>query len=146
MAKIVPSKNAPSEDFTVTFGVGQVKSTEPLETTNTDLIAEAQNHPWLDVEYDEVEILGGEVVPPAVDPAKDPLSAQNPDNQHLNDPDVVRAARAEADALAPAAIDPVLDQDKTKVEGGVAKTVASVEETAEKAEKSVEAANKKAKA
>lgn len=140
MAQIVPSKNAPSEDFTVSFGVGLVKltgKTKSFESTDAALLSEAANHPWLDVVYDKVEVLGGDVVPPSVDPKKDPLSAQNPANALVNDPDAVRAAQAAAlgEDVAPVAIDPVLDQDKTKTEGGVDKTVAAAEKTTEKAGK-----------
>lgn len=140
MAKIVASKNAPDADFTVTYGVGQVAISGKSRSVTSDdraLLAEAANHPWLAVEWDKVEMLGGEVIPPSVDPKKDPLSAQNPDSALVNDPDAVRAAQeaARVDTTVGPAIEPTLDQDKVIVEGGVDKTLAADEKTTTTTEK-----------
>lgn len=137
MAKIVASKIAPDEEFTVSVGAGLVK---PGDTSDDrQLLIEAEAHPWLDVEYDEVEMLGGDVIPPSVDPKKDPLSIQGPQAALPFDPEAVKADTAKVlgvGQLAPAAIDAGLDQDKSVTAGPVAKTVQAVEDAAEKAEKS----------
>jgi hypothetical protein len=135
MAKIVASKIAPDEEFVVSVGPGLIK---PGDTTDDrTLIIEAEAHPWLDVEYDKVELLGGDVIPPSVDPKKDPLSIQGPNAALPFDPEAVKADTDKVlvvPTLAPTAIDAGLDQDKNKVEGGVAKTVAADEARTEKAD------------
>lgn len=136
MAKIVPSKNAPSEEFYVSFGAGIAKPGD--ETDNRALLIEAANHPWLEVEYDEVEMLGGDVIPPSVDPKDDPLSMLNEAFALAFDPAAVKADTDRVllvDIEAPAAIDPSLDQDTVKTAGVVDKTVAAVEKSADEAEK-----------
>ena len=136
MAKIVASKIAPDEEFTVSVGAGLLK---PGDTSDDrQLLIEAEAHPWLGVEYDEVEMLGGDVIPPSVDPKKDPLSIQNPAALLPFDPEAVKRdtdAVLLVDTLAPAAIDAGLDQDKSVTAGPVAKTVQAVEDQAEKADK-----------
>jgi hypothetical protein len=147
MAKIVASKIAPDEEFTVSVGAGLIK---PGDTSDDrQLLIEAEAHPWLNVEYDKVEMLGGDVIPPAVDPKKDPLSIQNPDAQLPFDPEAVKADTKrvlEVEYLAPAAIDAGLDQDKSIMDGPVAKTLQAAEDQVEKSEASDNKTNRASKA
>lgn len=135
MAKIVASKIAPDEEFTVSVGAGLMK---PGDTTDDrNLLIEAEVHPWLAVEYDKVEMLGGDVIPPSVDPKEDPLSIQGPQAALPFDPEAVKADTDKVlrgEALAPAAVDAGLNQDEVKMDGPIATTLAAVEKQTEKAQ------------
>lgn len=120
MAKIVLSDAAPED--AVHFSLGQFEIDVPHDTRNRDLISDAVAHPWLNVEYDEVEVLGGEG-PSTANLANDPLAAGN---DVSNDPEAVQAEldRREAEK-APLAVDAALDQDEPQTAGPVAITLAA---------------------
>lgn len=87
MAKIVLSDAAPED--VGTFSLGNAEPFEaPYETHDRDVLANARAHPWLTVEADEVEEVGGLELDTRLTPAEDHLSSLN---DHSNEPDVVRA-------------------------------------------------------
>jgi hypothetical protein len=125
MAKIVLSDAAPKGE-PLRFSLANAEVEEfPHETTDVVLLANAEAHPWLAVEYPEAEELSelaGELQLPAED---DILSAQN---SVANDPDAVRAEleRRKEGGSDPVAIDAGLDQsDVVVTASGVAETVAA---------------------
>lgn len=130
MARILPSDNAPSEAVHyslagVSFDLGgSGKGTKKTyETTDPTVITNAEAHPWLTVERDEVEVVKGSYYEPLA-PEDDVLSAVN---SRANDPDAVREAE-EAKVAAvedPTAINAALDQDKPVETGGVNETLAA---------------------
>lgn len=130
MAKIVSSEAAPSEAVHYTFAgaefdLGSGKSAS-FETNDLGVLQAAESHPWLTVEYPEVEMIAGEFRE-QVKPEDDPLSFVN---YKGNDPEVVKAdaeARLKAESAQPVAIEAGLDQTKKVVTGDVAETLAAVD-------------------
>lgn len=134
MARIVLSDLAPTgeslhfslanTDFDIGgSGKGTKKS---YDTSDRAVLANAEVHPWLSVEYDEAEQVGGEFLDNQVAPEDDPLSAAGPNANIPFDPDEIRkvenAKRGVTDAVA---IDAGKDQDEVVETGGVAETVAA---------------------
>lgn len=124
MAKIVQSDAAPSESVRyslagVSFEIGG-KSKE-FETTDPDVLGNAEAHPWLDVKRDAEEVIKGEYRD-YLAPEDDALSAVN---SIANDPDAVRAALPSAEEDQPTAIESGRDQEKKVEVGGVAETLAA---------------------
>lgn len=129
MAKIVLSDVAPKDD-TLSFSLGQESGIEvPYETDDRELLANANAHPWLEVEYDETQEAGGVFIDNQLSPADDHLSAVN---DHSNDPDAVRAEierrLAEVEDPTPLAVRSGLDQNEPVSVGPVALTLAADED------------------
>ena len=128
MAKIVLSDDAPQGDLRFSLANVEIESL-PFETNDSVILANAEAHPWLAVEYPEVKELSELVGELQIAPEDDALSAQN---SIANDPDAVRAElerRREGDS-APVALDAGLDQDDVVVtRSGVAETVAAADAT-----------------
>lgn len=105
------------------------------ETTNREVLGNAEIHPWLRVEYPAVE---GVVSPQrwmlADHPEQDGMSARGPNADDPYDPEKVREAEEEkaGAAVSPLAVDANLDQDEPEsVKAGeveVAVTLAADEE------------------
>ena len=129
MAKIVHSEAAPAESVHYTFaalpeGFDLGGKSKGFETNDTALLAEAESHPWLKVERDPEEVIGGAYVQ-QLDPKDDPLSAANDVSR---DPEAIKRdedAKAEAWFGSPTAIDAGLDQEKVVTTGRVAETLAA---------------------
>ena len=136
MAKIVSSNLAPAEKVHYAFGGASFDLDEKgsFVTDDPALLAEAQVHPWLSVEYDKAEVVSGTFVE-RLDPKTDPLSNQHPDFKLAFDPKAVKAALVEADAEVATAIDPAEKQTKVVTDGPVNKTVAADTKATAKAEK-----------
>jgi hypothetical protein len=114
MAKIVLSEAAPSDE-TLAFSFAGVEEafTPPFETDNSEALANAKAHPWLEVEYPEAAQVEGVYLTNQLSAADDHLSALN---DHSNDPDAVAAElerrKAELEGATPLAVDAGLDQDE----------------------------------
>lgn len=90
MAKISHSDAAPKDSVHYTLAAGEFDlggKTKVFETDDQALIADAQVHPWLKVEFEGVNAEGD--FAPQLDPKDDHLSFIN-DNS--NDPEVAAAA------------------------------------------------------
>lgn len=131
MAKIVASDHAPKGNYRFSLANAEIEKL-PYETNDPAVIANAETHPWLDVEYDEVKELADLRDPnPQLAPEDDALSAQN---SVANDPKAVKAAiearfgdHADDGAVA---IDAGLDQSEVVETGDrVAETVAAIGDT-----------------
>jgi hypothetical protein len=136
MAKIVHSDAAPSESVHyvfagVEFDLGGRKKV--YETDDAEALANAEAHPWLTVEYEEVEQVQGAYIE-QLKPEEDHLSlkgrAINP-----NDPDEARKAEAakRGEDISPVAIDAGEDQTEVVTTDGVAETLAA--DTSDKKDK-----------
>ena len=126
VAKIVHSEDAPQEAVHYSFAAGEFDlggRKKSHETDDPSLISEANAHPYLDVQVEQVEGQAGDFRE-QLDPKDDALSAQN---SIANDPDAVKAAQVEVVEVQPVAIDAGLDQTEPVVEGGVAETLAADE-------------------
>lgn len=117
MAKITHSDLAPDEvvhyDLAgVEFELGG-SGKGSYETTDRTVIASAEIHPWLSVEYPKVELIQGQVRSTLADhPELDPLSGVGPNAGIANDPEEIRKIEeAKVEAFAtPLAVDANLDQ------------------------------------
>lgn len=125
MPKIVLSDAAPEGDLRFSLANAEIEKL-PYETSDPVVVANAESHPWLTVEYEKVEELADQSDPfPQTKPEDDVLGAAN---SVANDPDAVRAEieRRKAGASDPVAIDAGLDQsDVVVTASGVAETVAA---------------------
>lgn len=139
MAKIVASDEAPKGAFRFSLANEEIEKL-PYESTDPAVLANAEAHPWLVVERDEVEELSelaGELHPTA---DEDVLSAQN---SVAFDPEAIKAALTEEAASDPVAIDAGLDQSKVvETESGVDLTVAADEADNKKSAKKSAAKDK----
>ena len=143
MAKIVLSDEAPKGKLRFSLANTEIEKL-PHETDDSSVLLNAESHPWLAVEYDEVKELAEQGDPfPQVAPEDDALAAGN---SKANDPDEIRKElerRKAQFASDPVAIEAGLDQDKVEVTAsGVAETIAAdnasdkvVENAAKKAQK-----------
>lgn len=126
MAKIVLNDTAPKD--AKSFALAGANFEVPYETTDAEIVSNAVAHPWLEVQFPEVESFAGSYRDTQVNPADDAFSAQN---SKANDPEAVRAALAEEDSSTPLAVDAGLDQNKAKTvgsgDGKVAVTLAADE-------------------
>jgi hypothetical protein len=98
MPTIVPSSSAPSETIHYSFATAEFDlggKTKTYKTDDPQLISSAVIHPWLQVNYDPVEVVQGSYIE-QIAPEDDPLSGVG---SLANDPD---AARATEDAKAAA--------------------------------------------
>lgn len=128
MAKIVHSEAAPSEAVHYTFaGVefdlgGRKKAYESNDAT---VLANAEAHPWLAVEREEVEVVQGAYVEQLA-PKDDHLSAVG---AAINPNDPAEARKAEAakrgEDIEPVAIDAGEAQTEVVETDGVAETLAA---------------------
>ena len=123
MPKIVLSDDAPEGDLRFSLGNEEIDEV-PYETNDPTVLANAEVHPWLAVEREEVEELSELAAQHLqVAPEDDVLSAQN---SIANDPDEVRKALAKDHESDPVAIESGLDQgDVVETDSGVAETVAA---------------------
>lgn len=124
-AKITLSENAPSEkvvfslpsaDFTLSPG-GSFK------TDDIRVMGDAEQHPWLAVEREVVEVEPGRALSVSMRPEDDAHSFHR--NAEAFDPKAIKAAYQEAVDVSPLAVDANLDQDKKVEEDGVAHTLAA---------------------
>jgi hypothetical protein len=135
--KIVASDLAPDEvvhyDLAgVAFELGG-SGKSSFETTDRAVLANAEMHPWLKVEYPKVDVYGGihrDTL--ANHPERDVLSGMGPDAAVPYDPDEIKKIEDEKAAVhtAPLAVDANLDQTKevtvgTEDTGEVAVTLAA---------------------
>lgn len=136
MAKIVLSELAPDEAVHFSLGnaefdLGGKSGKKSFETADREVLGNAASHPWLSVETDPADELGGLFVPHGVPADQDVLSAQGPRAADAFDPAKVRAALEAQGAVTeepqPVAIDAGLPQSEPIVEDGVAKTLAADE-------------------
>jgi hypothetical protein len=125
MAKIVASANAPKGNFRFSLANTEIDKL-PYETDLAADVANAETHPWLEVEYDEVEELSEVAGQISLTPEEDALSSLN---DKSNDPKAVKdaiEARDDDKKSAPVAIQSGLDQKKVEVtDSGIAETVAA---------------------
>lgn len=134
MARIVPSELAPSEAVHYTFGeaefdLGGKSDKAAFETTDRELLTNALAHPWLHVEFDEAEQLGGEFIDNQVHAEDDPFSAVGPGANDAFDPEKIKAAEeAKGTLVDRVALNAGLDQDEPVFHGSVAVTVAADDE------------------
>lgn len=126
MATISSNDSAPAEVVHYTFAAGDFKlggRSKKYETDDSQLISEAQAHPWLMVEEVVVEPVVGSYVEQVL-PKDDPLSRVNYTG---NDPEMARKAEADkaADAENIVGIQAGLDQTEVVEVGPVAQTIAA---------------------
>lgn len=115
MATIRPNDNAPAEDVTYilpteTFELGAGGS---FETEDRATISAAVDHPWLEVEFPEVDAEVYSRPPKSVPYTEDPFSEYN---DHSNDPALVEETeRSKFGAdVAPLAVESGLDQSEVE--------------------------------
>lgn len=126
MAKILHSDAAPAEPVHYSFSAGSFDlggSKKSYETDDAGLLAAAETHPWLTVEYGKDVLLQGAYVD-QLRPEDDALSAVN---SIANDPEAVKkemAARVE-EAADPVALDADETQTTVVTTGKVAETLAA---------------------
>lgn len=126
MATIVPSELHPDEEVTHQLAQDSFKlggGSDSYETDDRAVIGNAIAHPWLEVEYDDTEVVG-HYRPDSIEPSKDVLGAEA---SIAFDPKEIEAALAEDDEVEEGrvAIESGLDQDKSVEKGGVAFTLAA---------------------
>lgn len=126
MPKIVLSDDAPSGDLRFSLANAEIEEL-PYETSDAVVVANAVAHPWLTVEFEEVEQLADQSNPfQQTSPEDDVLGHLN-DNS--NDPDAVRAEiarRVDEKGSDPVAIEAGLDQrDVVVTASGVSETIAA---------------------
>lgn len=115
MARILPNDLAPDEVVHYSFaGVEfDLGAGDAYETEDRQVLGNADVHPWLTVEYPQVEVIGGEVRRTLADrPDLDALSGMGPNANDPYDPEKIaatEAAKAEA-RKNPVALDAALDQ------------------------------------
>lgn len=103
MANIVLSDEAPTGEGTLNFSLGNAEFEAPYETNDAVVLAGAEAHPWLTVEYDEAAVVEGSFREPHVPAEEDSQSAQN---SVANDPEAVRAALEQPAEDAPSEPEP----------------------------------------
>lgn len=128
MAKIVHSEAAPAEavhySFAgVEFDLGGSKKNSSFESDDPVLLGNALAHPWLEVEYPEVELVSGTYVDQLA-PEDDHLSAAG-QKVNPNDPEAAKAATEAAAPDEPVAIEAGKTQTDPVVTGRVAETLAA---------------------
>jgi hypothetical protein len=135
MATIVPNDSAPADLSTVSLANEVLDlSGGSVESEDREVLAAAEVHPWLAVEYPEVEANEAEAV--RVESVRYEDDALSAPNSVAFDPDEVRAvedAKREV-ALGRTALEAGLDQGEPVVEGGVAYTLAADEDRTENVE------------
>ena len=129
MAKIVASDEAPKGKFRFSLANEEIEKL-PYETDDRAVLANAEAHPWLAVEYPEVEELSEVAGDLQLRPEDDVLSAQN---SIAFDPKAVKDALAKETESDPVAIEAGLDQSEVvETDSGVDLTVAAEQDTTDK--------------
>ena len=125
MATIVPSKQHPDEEVLHQLAQDSFKLSAggSYETDDRAVITNAVAHPWLEVEYPDLEV-EAHYRPDSIEPSKDALGAEK---SIAFDPDKIAAAlEDQAEAVeSPVAIESGLDQDRKVEKGGIAFTLAA---------------------
>lgn len=126
MAKIVHSDTAPAETVHYSFAGGEFDlggRSKRFETDDAGLIAGAEAHPWLTVEYDVVEPIQGAYREQLL-PEEDAMSAVN---SIANDPEEARKAeQAKMEQTDnPVAVDAGETQTEVVTTSEVAETLAA---------------------
>jgi hypothetical protein len=125
MALIRHSKNAPAEAvrYSLMGETFELSGTKTYETSDPDVLSNALDHPWLEVDYGQVKMVQGAFVD-QIDPKDDPMSMEN-DNS--NDFDAATAAEAAktAEMEGKTAIDAGLEQKVPEKVADVAVTLAA---------------------
>lgn len=147
MAKIVLSDQAPSEKvhFSLAdadFDLGG-NAKQSFETDEPAVIANANSHPWLEVDTEGVEVVV-RYRPGSVDPANDPLSSEGPNAALPFDEKAVTAFEdSKVEEQNPVAIEAGQDQGEKDISGGVAETLASADEVETVVDESVTESDRK---
>lgn len=127
MAKITLSADAPAEAVHFTFAGDEfdLSGKKKYETTDDAVIGNALVHPWLSVEFPEVEIVQG-AFHDQLAPEDDALTAKGR-KVNPNDPEAARAAEAAktVDDSVPVALDAGLTQTEVVTAGDTALTLAA---------------------
>lgn len=136
MAKILHSAYAPTGKLTYRLGQSgfELEGDGVYETNDRALLASADEHPWLKVEYERSPILEDHSVDPHVPYKDDVLAAVN---SHAFDVQAAEQLIVEAVEIRPVAIDADLKQTKNKHVGEVAVTISAAEADVDKAEKAI---------
>lgn len=130
MATIRPNDNAPTETITYNFPEGYVDlgPGDEFESDDRGLLASAASHPWLDVEYPEVDEEVYSRPSKSIPYREDPFSEYN---DFSNDPEKVEETeRGKYDStISPLAVEAGLDQsEEVVVDDRVAVTLAAADE------------------
>jgi hypothetical protein len=111
MPKIVLSDAAPKDVERLTFSLPGAEPFEaPYESDSPVVLANAESHPWLEVERDEDAVVDPPSYSASVDPTKDPLSLQYEGDRN------VAPAEPEED-VTPLAVESGLDQNVAETVG-----------------------------
>jgi hypothetical protein len=124
MAKIVHSAAAPAEPVRYSLGNAEFElsgRTKSYETNDPTVLANAESHPWLEVQRDKVELVRGAYAQ-SLRPEDDHLSAIN---SKANDPEAVKAAQQAEEDFTPVAIEAGLNQTDKVINDGIAETLAA---------------------
>jgi hypothetical protein len=127
MATIRPNDNAPSDAVKYIFPLEtfDLAPGGEHETEDRNTLSAAEAHPWLEVEYPEIEELAVTRGSRSVPYSEDVLAAPN---SQAFDVEAVRAALPDDQRWLPAtAVEASLDQGEVVQEGGVALTLAADE-------------------
>lgn len=131
MARIVLSDQAPTEaiHFSLVndeFILGGASDKKSYETDDRGVLAAAAEHPWLEVEQDEVKEAAVFAEDTRVAPEDDPLSDRHPNAALAFDAEAIAKFEAEKrEGVSPVAINAGLDQDTPESTGPVAETIAA---------------------
>jgi hypothetical protein len=128
MATIRPNDNAPSEETKFIFPTAtfDLSSGGSYETDDRALLAAAEVHPWLEVEYPEAEQVSYVRESGSVPYQEDVLSA--PNSKAFDADEIRKTEEAKAAVYAtPTAIESGLDQGKEVEVGDTAVTLAADE-------------------
>jgi hypothetical protein len=135
MASVITLSDLAPSDQTIHFTLATAEfdlggsAKKSYETTDADVVSDAVEHPWLDVDTTaattKVTFIDTQV--PA---SEDPFSRFGPSAGLANDPaEVAKSEAAKPDVSAqPVAIDAGKDQNVAVVTGGIAETVAGDED------------------
>lgn len=132
MPRIVPSEAHP--DHTVRHALGSAEPFElgpggVYETDDREAIGNALPHPWLDVEYDEVEVIQGGYRDRHVPREEDVLVAENSVAFDPQEIEKVESEKRETD-VERLAVESGLDQGEEHEVAGIATTLAADESDA----------------
>lgn len=127
MATIKLNDHAPSEEATFLLANETLKSADlPKDTDNRALVAAAEEHPWLAVDYPEVESFEAAAAEPRVRYEDDYLAAPNSKAFDLDEVRKTEEAKRQA-VSTPTAIDAGLDQSDSETVADVSVTLAADE-------------------
>ncbi|MBA3240086.1 MAG: hypothetical protein H0T60_02575 [Acidobacteria bacterium] len=124
MAKIVLSDKAPEGVKLFSLANAELDLSKTVQTTDPVVVANANSHPWLEVEPEAAEEYGGGYVERQLDPKDDFLSSANSIAFNPEEIKKIEESKFHAES-APTAIEAGKDQDKKIVTGGVAETIAA---------------------